>query len=141
MRINCCRAQRFDPAERLKNEPAQLPRQIESSLGQQLNLIPRGRFIMGSPRTEPGRDGTETEHVVELTRPFYIGVHEVTVGQFRQFVAATGYKTEAEQHYFGGHGYDQAAKEMVTDARFNWQHTGFPQSDSHLSSTCRGTMR
>jgi len=69
--------------------------------------------------------------VVELTRPFYIGVHEARGPVPGQFVAATGYKTEAEQHYFGGHGYDQAAKEMVTDARFKLATHRLPQSDSH----------
>jgi len=43
----------FDPAERLKNEPAQLPRQIESSLGQQLNLI-RAAVSSWVPRAPSG---------------------------------------------------------------------------------------
>ena len=37
------------------------------------------------------------EHEVEITQPFYMGQTEVTVGQFRQFVKATGYQTQAEQ--------------------------------------------
>ena len=36
-------------------------------------------------------------HRVRITKPFYMGIAEVTVGQFRQFAEASGYKTEAEQ--------------------------------------------
>src|SRR6056297_2744376 len=34
---------------------------------------------------------------VRLTKDFFIGKQEVTVGQFRQFVEASGYKTDAER--------------------------------------------
>src|SRR5262249_37166963 len=34
---------------------------------------------------------------VTLREPFYLGSWEVTVGQFREFVKATGYKTDAER--------------------------------------------
>ena len=36
-------------------------------------------------------------HRVRITMPFYMGSHEVTVGQFRAFVEDSGYQTEAEQ--------------------------------------------
>jgi eukaryotic-like serine/threonine-protein kinase len=36
-------------------------------------------------------------HRVILTRPFYLGLHEVTVGQFRDFVEEAGYVTELEK--------------------------------------------
>jgi formylglycine-generating enzyme required for sulfatase activity len=35
-------------------------------------------------------------HPVRLTKPFYMAESEVTVGQFKAFVAATGYRTTAE---------------------------------------------
>jgi formylglycine-generating enzyme required for sulfatase activity len=37
------------------------------------------------------------ERIVEFEKPFQIGKTEVTVGQFRAFVRATGYTTEAEK--------------------------------------------
>jgi formylglycine-generating enzyme required for sulfatase activity len=43
---------------------------------------------MGSPRREPGRRSNEAQRSVELKRPFYIGVHETTNADFRQFRAA-----------------------------------------------------
>ena len=46
---------------------------------------------MGSPKDESGREAQEVQHEVELTKGFYLGVHEVTVGQFRRFVDVTNY--------------------------------------------------
>ena len=51
----------------------------EFGLGMKLALIPPGRFRMGWPETEEGRDEEEYQHPVEITRPFYLGVHEASV--------------------------------------------------------------
>ena len=47
-----------------------------------LRLIPKGVFVMGSPATEAGRTAAEVQHVVTLTKDFYIGVFEVTQRQW-----------------------------------------------------------
>ena len=39
---------------------------------------------------------------MRITRPFYLGIHEVTRGQFRRFVDDSGYQTEAEKDGKGG---------------------------------------
>jgi len=39
-------------------------------------------------------------HEVRITRPFYLGRTEVTVGQWKQFVADTGFVTGAERNGF-----------------------------------------
>ncbi|HPB32476.1 MAG TPA: formylglycine-generating enzyme family protein, partial [Candidatus Sumerlaeota bacterium] len=59
-----------------------------------LRYIPAGAFAMGSPETELGRGGDETLHNVALTRPFYIGVFEVTQKQWELVMGAnpSGYK-------------------------------------------------
>jgi sulfatase modifying factor 1 len=47
-------------------------------------LLPAGRFMMGSPVTE--KDGDKDEkplHEVVISRPFHLGVHEVTCGQWQ----------------------------------------------------------
>ena len=41
-------------------------------------FCPPGTFIMGSPSTETGRGGDETQHQVTLTNGFYLGKYEVT---------------------------------------------------------------
>src|SRR5688572_26066003 len=76
-------------------------------------LIPPGTFLMGSPPDEPGRKPDETPHEVTLTREFYLAKHEVTVGQFRKFVEATGHVTEVEKAGGGN----------AHDAKAVWKHT------------------
>jgi formylglycine-generating enzyme required for sulfatase activity len=92
-----------------------LPVAFRNGSGLSLVLVPPGTFRMGSPRDEPGHGAggyDETLHTVTLTRPFYLGKHEVTIGQFRAFVAATQYVTDAEKTG-GGHAHD---------ARAEWKH-------------------
>jgi formylglycine-generating enzyme required for sulfatase activity len=51
-------------------------------------LVPPGKFLMGSPATEPSRVGNETLHEVTLTEPFDLGKYEVTQAQY---LALTGH--------------------------------------------------
>ena len=63
-----------------------------------LLLIPPGEFQMGAlETTRTAKAHERPQHSVKITRPFYLGTYEVTRGQFANFVAATGYKTEAER--------------------------------------------
>ena len=48
-----------------------------------LRLIPPGSFMMGSTSDENGRGDYEDLHGVVLTKPFYIGVFEVTQKQYQ----------------------------------------------------------
>jgi formylglycine-generating enzyme required for sulfatase activity len=66
---------------------AATPATVRTKADQQLKLMPLGRYTMGSPRREPGRRANEAQREVELKRPFYLGVTEVTNGQFRRFKA------------------------------------------------------
>ena len=47
-----------------------------------LRRIEPGTFLMGSPEDELGRFDNETQHEVTLTKPFYIGVFQVTQKQY-----------------------------------------------------------
>ncbi|MCG3174264.1 MAG: Serine/threonine-protein kinase pkn1 [Myxococcota bacterium] len=45
--------------------------------------IAPGAFMMGSPSTEEGREDDETQHLVTLTKGFWLGKHQVTQAQWR----------------------------------------------------------
>jgi formylglycine-generating enzyme required for sulfatase activity len=66
---------------------ASTPATIRTKIGQELKLMPLGRFTMGSPRREPGRRANEAQRDVEFKRAFYMGVREVTNGEFRKYKA------------------------------------------------------
>jgi formylglycine-generating enzyme required for sulfatase activity len=61
--------------------PAELPTTLTNSIGMKLVLIPAGNFQMGSDR---GFDDEVPVHRVTLTRPFYLGVTEVTQAQYEE---------------------------------------------------------
>ena len=105
--------------------------EIKNSLGMRLVYIPPGKFLMGSSESEVGRDKQEVQHEVELTKEFYLGVHEVTVGQFKQFVRETKYQTDAERDGKGGYGPDAAGKFDKMNPKFTWKSPGFEQTDDH----------
>ena len=128
---------------------------IENSLGMKFVRIPAGEFIMGSdeppellakayPQYDPARFGLLADeapaHKVRITRPFYLGRHEVTVGQFRRFIQASGYVPESVADGTGGYGYnpdyDPAKSERGDafegrDPKYSWQNPGFAQGDDH----------
>ena len=101
----------------LAAEPAAPPKEVTNSIGMKLVLIPSGKFMMGSPKDERDRYRDEDQHEVEITKPFYLGVYTVTVGQFRQFIKDTGYQTETEKDGKGGSGYNAENKDFVFEKR------------------------
>ena len=63
------------------------PRRMrEPASGIELVLLPAGEFIMGTPDTEVGREPQEAAHPVRLTQAFYLGVTEVTQGQWQSIM-------------------------------------------------------
>ena len=81
---------------------------------------------MGSPTTDQGgRDDEKPLHRVTIAEPFAVGVYEVTVGEFRDFVTDTGHQTG-----------DSCVAGVVNDAYVavpgkGWQDPGFHQNDQH----------
>lgn len=51
---------------------------LMNSIGMRLVFIAPGEFLMGSPPDEEQRQDHETQHLVRLTRGFYMGATEVT---------------------------------------------------------------
>lgn len=93
------------------------------------------RFQLAHPYSNSQSFKNETpSHRVAITRPLEMGVTEVTVGQFRAFVKATGYVTEAEKNG-GALGCFPDAKDYVDRFRkhpdITWKSPGFEQTDDH----------
>ena len=69
-----------------------LAKNLELDLGGGVKLkvvrIEPGKFLMGSPNHEAEREpygmGSELQHEVEITQPYYLGVYTVTQAQYRQ---------------------------------------------------------
>ena len=63
----------------------ELPEDDANALGMQFKLIPAGEFMMGSPADDPDKSSDETpQHRVQITKPFYLGIHEVTQEEYQQ---------------------------------------------------------
>lgn len=100
--------------------------------------IPGGRFEQGSPSDERDRGNDEGPVRTVTVRAFSLGKYEVTRGQFRAFVKATGYRTDAEKNTAmpGLHGTVgcfayKGGSDFGWKAGTSWRDTGFPQGDDH----------
>ena len=131
------------------------PARVTNSLGMHFVRIPAGEFTMGSgesmarlTRAFPGFEPDELQplvdeapaHRVRITRSYCLGQHEVTVGQFRRFLQASGYVPESIADGTGGYGYNAAYDPRTSasgdnfdgrDPRYTWANPGFAQGDDH----------
>ena len=48
----------------------------------EMALVPAGEFMMGSPADEKYRADSELQRKVKISKPFYMGIHELTQRQF-----------------------------------------------------------
>ncbi len=94
-------------------------------------VVPTGKFLMGSPDGERGHDPNEAPvHEVQVDKGFAVGRSAVTIGQFRDFVRASGY-TPQSQSLQGGSVYDEASGGLRDDSAATWQddYLGRPGQD------------
>jgi formylglycine-generating enzyme len=125
------------PAKSASNGEAKLAagaleKRFTNTIGMKLNLIHAGTFVMGSPDSEAGRS-IETQHRVKISKPFYMGVYDVTRGEFAKFVAETKYQTDAEKNGKGSIGYDADGK-FSFKLEYIWRSPGLfgnQQTDNH----------
>ena len=83
----------FEPGQQFQDDFVGM-----AAYGPEMVVISAGSFMMGSPPNEDGRVSYEGPRFrVTFERGFALARTEVTVGQFRRFVEATGYVTDAER--------------------------------------------
>jgi formylglycine-generating enzyme required for sulfatase activity/tRNA A-37 threonylcarbamoyl transferase component Bud32 len=70
------------PAPGPKFEPLPDKDYVTNSIGMVFVQVPAGVFVMGSPKDDTARGDDETQHEVEITKPFYLGVFTVTQQQY-----------------------------------------------------------
>ena len=114
-----------------------------NAIGMEFRLIPPGTFLMGSPDKEVDalvRDESNEywkkyykseapQHRVTISRPFMMGRHPVTRGQFRQFVDATDYVPDSVKDGEGGYPLKGGWKKTPG---VDWHYTpGLLQTDEH----------
>jgi formylglycine-generating enzyme required for sulfatase activity/serine/threonine protein kinase len=92
--------------ERLKTAPGanaelaafgdlKLGTKFTNSQGQVFVYLPPGKYEMGSPMTETGRDDDEGKngtHTVTLTHGFFMAIHETTQGPYAKITGETPWK-------------------------------------------------
>lgn len=119
--------------------------EVTNSVGMKMRYIPTGRCQLGSTdeqvkwafgqvkaiglydRYGPYIDSERPTRIKTIDKPFYLASTETTVGQFRQFVEATRYKTLPETDGIGGISYET----NVAAPDINWDNPGMNQDDTH----------
>ena len=87
------------------------PPVITSPQGVELRLIEGGRFTAGASRRVPGRRANETLREIEISRPYYLAVREVSNREFRAF---------AKGHRSGGAGSANLEIDHHPAVRVSW---------------------
>jgi formylglycine-generating enzyme required for sulfatase activity/uncharacterized caspase-like protein len=92
-------------------------------------------YQMGADADEQGDDGQPDEsaqpkHEVKVGN-FELMYYEVNVGQFKKFVDATGYQTEAEHAAQPGCYVPAKGGRFVLQAGTSWRNPGYTQTDSY----------
>jgi formylglycine-generating enzyme required for sulfatase activity len=78
---------KLGPAPEARPGAPSLTLDLGKGVGLKLVLIRPGKFMMGSPDSEQGHEGNEgPQHEVTISKPFYMGVTEVTQAQYEAVV-------------------------------------------------------
>jgi len=116
-----------------------------NTVGMPMVLVPSGEFLMGSSQEEADRlatlmkqrkitdwypDSPKSEappRRTRITRAYYLAATETTLGEFRAFVADTGYVSDAERDGKGADG--KIDGHWATKPEFTWKTMGFERGD------------
>jgi formylglycine-generating enzyme len=123
------RCARDAPPDAPAGPPPRPPRGTRPPAAGAYVQVPPGAFEMGCVAGDREcQDDEKPSRRVELTRGFWVGRTEVTVAAFREFVLATGYRTDAEadgwSRVFDG-------RSLVKEEGASWLAPGFAQGPEH----------
>lgn len=89
--------------------------------GPALVVVPHGAFSMGAGEDEAGAtDSERPRRNIRFDRGFALSATEVTVGQFRRFIEATGHRTRASRRGYSMV-YDELSGNFVRRSGVDWQ--------------------
>jgi formylglycine-generating enzyme len=98
--------------------------------GMEFVWVPGGCYAMGCENNSNDCDKDEHPSHEVCVDGFWMASKEVTVGQFRRFVEATGHRTDAEKNGWSWV-YSFTARNWENKPGINWRNPGFPQDDRH----------
>src|SRR5690606_15028125 len=89
--------------------------------GPQMVVVPHGGFSMGAIDGDRDADDNERpQRNLRFDRGFALSLNEITVGEYRRFVEATGYRTRAERRGFSM-AYDERSGNFMRRSGVDWR--------------------
>jgi formylglycine-generating enzyme required for sulfatase activity len=101
------------------------------SRGPRMVVVPHGAFRMGAPAEEPGSSDAERPlRNIRFERGIAMSRTEITVGEFRRFVEATGHRARATRRGYSTI-YDERSGNFVRAGNVDWRsdYVGRPAAD------------
>ena len=87
------------PLLKKQSKPDDILLQLPGGISMRLKGIPAGKFMMGSPQGEEWRDRDETQHLVTLTKNYWLGETEVTEAQYEAVMGENSSKNKLGSDY------------------------------------------
>jgi len=105
----------------------------------EMSVVPAGRFTMGSPAAEAGRQANEgPQREIAIPRPLAIARHETTRGAWRAFSDATSRKIDGDcralqflPELIADYEAGRARADWGANGQYSWANTNYPQDDTH----------
>jgi serine/threonine-protein kinase len=105
--------------------PANNSLKLDKENSIEFTLVPAGTFKMGSVE---GSSDEQPVHSVQIARALYLSKFPITRRQFKLFVGATSYRTDAER---GNKAWVLSDGGWTLSTDVNWKSPGFPQDEDH----------
>ncbi|MFL9826246.1 formylglycine-generating enzyme family protein [Rhodoplanes sp. SY1] len=92
-----------------------------NSIGMEFVAIPAGTFLMGaSPNDREASEGERPRHSVTITKPFFLGRHEVTLAQWEAVMGSSPYTQSRSNPFYDLPGMAQRLRHPDNPATVSW---------------------